>query len=61
MLPGKLELLEPVAEVGGADGLGVVGGEADVRGGDVLARDAVLLQAQPRVSRAPACKCGVSK
>ena len=51
--PREFKFFEPVAEVGSPDGLGMVGGKAHVRSGDVLARDTVLLQGEPRVGGAP--------
>ena len=52
--PREFKAFEAVAEVGGADGLGMVGREADVPDRQLLAGDPVLLQGQPRLGRAPA-------
>ena len=54
----ELESPEPVADVacGRADGLGVVGRQADVADGEVHEGDRVLAHRQPRLRGAPACK-----
>ena len=52
----ELESAEAVAEVGGPDGLGVVGREADVAHGEILAGDSILLDGQAGLGRAPTWK-----
>ena len=54
--PWEFKFLEPVTKVRGPDGLWVIGRETHVCGADVLTRDPVLLQRQPRVGGAPAWK-----
>ena len=53
---GELEAAEAVAEVGRADGLGVVGREADVADGQFVAGDAVALHGEPGLGRRPSCR-----
>ena len=53
---GELEAAEAVAEVGRADGLGVVGREADVADGQFVAGDAVALHGEPGLGRGPSCR-----
>ena len=49
----KLEASESVAEIGRADGLWVVGREADITHRQILARDAILLNGQAGLRGTP--------